>query len=129
MRTPFSLGDLHPLMRGPVTQLLPLLNAAHARGALPNFRPFEGYRSPEEQRRVLLDGTSKAGAWQSAHQWGLAVDFVPYIDGRWTWDVPEADWTMMHRIARQVGLVAPINWDKPHLQHPRWESARAALRV
>lgn len=124
----FAISDLHPIMRGPVTQLLPLLNAAHARGALPLFRPFEGYRTPERQRQVFLSGNSKAMPWESAHQWGLAVDFVPQVDGKWTWDVPEADWTQMHRLAEKVGLVAPISWDKPHLQHPQWQIALGKLR-
>lgn len=117
------------MMRGPVTQLLPLLTSAHRQGAIPLFRPFEGYRSPAEQRRVYLDGKSKALPWQSAHQYGLAVDFVPKDENNeWTWAVPDTAWTQMHRLAEKVGLAAPISWDKPHLQHPMFEVMKAAIR-
>jgi hypothetical protein len=93
------------------------------------FRAFETYRSPMDQNLVFHKGTSKVRAMESAHQFGLAVDFVPFIGHVWTWDVPKASWDLLHRHARSVGLLAPIAWDPGHIEHPAWSrSVRASTR-
>ena len=47
-----------------------------------------GYRSPEEQHELFLDGASKCDGYTrlSNHQSGNALDFYAYIDGRANWD-------------------------------------------
>ncbi len=44
---------------------------------------LEGYRSPEKQARLAEQGAhvTQAGAWQSKHQFGLAVDLAPIKNG------------------------------------------------
>ncbi len=92
------------------------------------FLLFEGYRSPEDQMLMFRRGTSKAGPMESAHQFGLAADFVPYIDGNWRWDVSKEVWDLLHVEATAMGLTAPLDWDKAHIQHPAWDRVRRVTR-
>jgi hypothetical protein len=54
---------------------------------------FEGWRSPQRQEYLWSQGRSRLGAivtkaraWQSWHQFGLAIDIAYKIDGKWSWD-------------------------------------------
>lgn len=93
------------------------------------LQPFEGFRSLAHQQEALRRGVSKAPPWSSAHQYGLAVDYVPlrdYGDPRsWFW--PNADdpiWALLGEQAVNCGLIRNISWDKPHVEHPIWNSIR-----
>lgn len=112
---------LHPLMRTPALRLASALEGTP-------LRPFETYRSPERQDMLFRQGTTQARAWQSPHQYGLAIDFVPYIDGRWTWDVDTELWMKLSTTAASVGLVCPIHWDRPHVEHIAFLAIRKAWR-
>jgi len=50
--------------------------------------PYGGKRSPEEQNKLFKDGRSKADGYnkKSYHQSGLALDLVPVINGKMTWE-------------------------------------------
>ena len=99
------------------------------------FRPFEGYRAPDRQLDMLQNKTSKALPFQSAHQYGLAVDFVGFVTksapriamptgtGRWSWDA-SLDWDYLDRAAARQGLDRSITWDRPHVEHPLWHRIR-----
>lgn len=57
------------------------------------LRVFEAFRSPERQNSLYAEGRTKPGkiitnakAWQSWHQYGVAVDVAYFVDGKWTWD-------------------------------------------
>ena len=52
------------------------------------FGVFETWRNPIRQEALLRRGNSKAGAWQSSHQYGMAVDYVPW-DTRKEWQAVE----------------------------------------
>lgn len=127
-RRPFNLNELHPKAREVFGLLTARLAEAHASGASRTlFRPFEGYRTPERQRFLLtIEKTSKADAWQSAHQYGLAVDYVPWMDGRWDWHDGH-DWDALDAVVHNCGLVRPIRWDRPHVEHPIWRSIKRQL--
>jgi peptidoglycan L-alanyl-D-glutamate endopeptidase CwlK len=82
-------------------------------------RPFvllEGYRSAERQTRLSQMGyhVTRAAAFQSQHQYGLAADLAPLKDGRIS--ISERDpWTMeayrmMGQAAAAEGLVWGGNW-------------------
>lgn len=89
---------------------------------------YETIRSPNRQAELYARGrgdpdsvdfgrrATNAKPYQSAHQYGLAVDFVFQLDGKWTWEPPHPeDWDLFHIIARGEGLV-PLTSEKPHVQ-------------
>lgn len=108
------------------------------------FEIFETFRDPMRQAELLAKGASKAGPFQSAHQLGLAVDFVPFIDEAeaaviakalgervfpgWSWWSGH-DYDFLKKAAELHGLAVPISWDKVHVEHPKWQKLRTAFRT
>lgn len=72
-------GRLDPRFTQPVLRVLARLQE---RGYV--FVLLEGYRSPERQEKLANLGShvTNARAFQSKHQFGLAVDLAPVRDGR-----------------------------------------------
>ncbi|MAD75718.1 MAG: hypothetical protein CML20_13180 [Rheinheimera sp.] len=115
-----NMAHLHPVFRQKVELLLQDLLSAQ----LP-FKVFEGFRSPERQRDLFNQGRSRPGArvtnadaWSSMHQYGVAADFVLYIDGKWSWDDTgerKKWWQQLHKLADKQQL-QPLSWELPHLQ-------------
>ncbi|GAA0852826.1 M15 family metallopeptidase [Aliiglaciecola litoralis] len=115
-----ELSHLHPVVREKIQTLI----SRFASEELP-FRLFEGFRTPDRQHELYAQGRTKAGnkvtnakAWSSYHQYGVAGDFVLYIDGKWSWDDKgkrKQYWKRLHELAREVGL-EPLSWETPHLQ-------------
>lgn len=91
------------------------------------FRVFETTRGAARQGLLYVDGKTKAQGWQSPHQYGLAVDFVPYINNRWTWDVPDEVWQLLSDRATKFGLRCDIRWDRAHVEHPIFDRVRSVL--
>lgn len=135
-REHFTLNGLNPAMIPAVEKLITATNAFwfEVGGEHGRFEPFEGYRSPVRQHYLLtVDKTTKAGPWQSAHQYGLAVDFaiaVYDIDKarfeRWSWQA-HAPWRKLKSMARAVKLDIPIAWDLGHVEHPLFADIRKLL--
>lgn len=135
-RVDFSTDDLNPKMRAPI---LAMITAARAHkfntNGLPSyFAPFEGYRPPIRQMHLFtVEKTTKARPWESAHQYGLAVDFAvrimhPDADREsWSWPV-HAPWPELKRIAKSFGLDIPIEWDRGHVEHGLWASFQKILK-
>ena len=78
--------EINPRARAAFEGLADELTRLYLIGQAPYwFRAFEGYRSPERQLKLFQtsrkDGkrVTNARPFQSAHQYGLAVDFVPFI--------------------------------------------------
>lgn len=92
------------------------------------FELFETVRSPERQDHVLRKGASKAGAWQSAHQYGLAADFAGRFmsNQKWTW-ADHLDWKRLKIEAKRLGLDIPIAWDRGHVESLTWAKVRKYL--
>lgn len=117
-KSPVDLDHLHPLVRKAVVDIQRQLDDEH----LP-FRPFEGFRTPGRQQALFNQNRpgkiiTKARPWQSYHQYGLAVDFVLFVDRKWSWSTSGQyahAWDRLHQIGRRYGL-APLSWEKPHLQ-------------
>lgn len=116
-----DLAVLHPVIRESIKRVQQQLDEEK----LP-FKVFEAFRTPERQRFLYRQGrdlpgdiVTKAKAWGSYHQYGLAVDFVLYINGAWSWkDTGQYAkmWPRLHAIGRQHGL-EPLSWESPHLQY------------
>lgn len=86
------------------------------------FRPFETYRTPFRQQtlRMQQPPVTKVGPWYSAHQWGAAVDYVPFVGGQWTWELDGKIYAQLHQLADKFGLHAPITWDPGHIVPKNW---------
>lgn len=128
-----SLRDLHPVAMPAFVGLYYDLQHAYEDGKIGQlFLPFESYRTPMRQAELLGSGqgVTRAGAWQSAHQYGLAVDFVPFLMGRgrtgWNWDHSN-QWSTMRDMAIKRGLLVPHDWDRAHVVHPLWKKIAKIL--
>ena len=124
----FNPERLHPKARAAFMGLAAQLEDQFKTGQIKTlFKPFEGYRSPERQNYLFhVMKTTKARPFQSAHNYGLAVDYVPFVDGNWSWD-EHHDWAALKFMATQRGLFMPIAWDKPHAEHPIWFAIKTNL--
>lgn len=130
-----DLSLLHPRCVGKFSDLQRRLSDGFARGVTPTrFMPFETYRTPQRQHwlQTHQGGVTKAGAFQSAHNFGLAVDFVPYVNtgtqGVWSWDLSH-DWSFLKAQAEECGLDNSISWDRPHVQDPIWSKIMFDLKI
>lgn len=129
-----AIINLHPIMREPVSRLVAAAAAMPFRVGMVEgvFQLFEGYRSPERQQHLLTRTKStKAGPWESAHQYGLAVDFAMAVVKenagiQWYWP-HNAPWSSLKRLAMIEELDIPIAWDKGHVQHPEFALVRSAF--
>jgi hypothetical protein len=98
------------------------------------YRAYMGYRTAPEQAQLHANwlagtGGKAAPAWQSAHQWGLAIDVQPYNPGP-TWD-DGAYLPLWQALAAHPTLRSGSEFgDGPHieLRHPvgAWSAARLA---
>lgn len=111
---------LHPVMREAVQKVQETLE----KEGIP-LKIFEAFRYPEKQADLYAQGRSKPGKvityaqpWYSYHQYGLAVDFVIFKDGKWDWGMDGEKkkwWARMQELGKQYGL-SPLDFETPHLQ-------------
>ena len=129
-----SLRFLQPFAIAPFVRLQTLLSQSYEEKKIRVlFMPFESYRSPHRQDKLKRDPrhVTKAGPWASAHQYGLAVDFVPYhFTGRvgWSWD-DEEPWGDLKQMATASGLHVPYAWDQAHVVHPAYAKVKKTLEA
>jgi len=140
-----DISLLHPKFQRLVRDVNERLTLDHEAGTTKtNFKIFETFRDPMRQTELIAKGVTKAGPYQSAHQYGLAVDWVPIIDGTdahrlseitgervlpgWNWHSSH-DWEHLAQVAKRFGLTT-ISWDKSHLEHPNaYEVIRACRNI
>ena len=81
-------------------------------------------RSAAEQNKLFAAGTSKARAWESPHNFGLAVDIV---HGTKAWDLTRKQWDLIGHIgkevAAQLGLKVVWGGDWKFYDPAHWELA------
>lgn len=139
-RDPYRIQDLHPKMSGPIAAMQVSLRTRvfETEGLKFVLQVFEGYRSPIRQNHLFsqVPKVTKARAWQSSHQYGLAVDFAGLrVDSRgliltdkWVWpDGSHTCWNELKRIAAVQGLHVPISWDYGHVEHPVFDRLKTLL--
>jgi peptidoglycan L-alanyl-D-glutamate endopeptidase CwlK len=105
-------------------QLVKLVENCHARGA--TYIQTSGFRSFDEQDKIYAQGRTKPGAkvtnakgGQSAHNYGVAADFVAKPGGKVSWDI--ASYAILMEEAEKLGLESGGRWkfkDFPHVQVP-----------
>jgi peptidoglycan L-alanyl-D-glutamate endopeptidase CwlK len=95
---------------------------------------FETWRSPMRQGSLYAQGrtapgkvVTKADAWESFHQYGLATDLVfRSPSGGWTWD---GDWAGVDAVVRAVGGLERVAWEKPHVQMTGGLAVADAMKI
>jgi len=115
-----NIMHLHPVVRTAVVKTFVQLQAE----GIP-FKIFEAFRYPERQADLYAQGRTKPGSivtyakpWSSYHQYGLAVDFVLYINDSWSWETGAAKaawWKRLHTVGQEEGLMR-LDFEAPHLQ-------------
>lgn len=121
-----SIALLTPSMERFVVELQAALGGADF---AKNWFVFETYRDPERQTSLFYKGKSKARAWESPHQYGLAVDIVPFDGTKPIWpNLDDPRWERLSIAADAVGLSTPIKWDPGHVQHPGWPDVWAVVK-
>jgi peptidoglycan LD-endopeptidase CwlK len=111
-----NMAGIHPDLRR-------VLNRALQETAV-DFRVIEGLRTLARQKQLVASGASQT--LRSRHLTGHAVDIVPMVGGKISWD-----WPLYHRLAPAMKLAAqaenvPLEWggdwktfkDGPHWQLP-----------
>lgn len=125
-----DMGLLHPVCKQQFFSLKRLLEQKwRAKDTLTQFAVFETYRSPMRQMELYeqTPRVTKAGPWQSAHQYGMAVDFVPLDDkGQYSWD-KRWNYDLLAECAEISGLHVPISWDRCHVESYHWQKVRKEL--
>jgi peptidoglycan L-alanyl-D-glutamate endopeptidase CwlK len=127
--------DIDQLYLPFVEQVLEVVAACRARGA--DYFAVSGYRSDEEQARLYNQGRTTPGPvvtqarpGQSAHNFGLAVDFVRdgYLDRAGL----QPDWRpesydVLGEEALRRGLAWGGSWAKPDRPHVQWPVSSEGL--
>ena len=131
-----DMSLLHPKFRGRADALAEYLISAYETNLTKTrFHVFETFRDPARQSELLTKRVTKAGPFESAHQFGLAVDFVPYLSPDealalgnrigervlpdWNWHSSH-EYSFLSAAAKKFDLSVPIAWDPCHVQHPKW---------
>lgn len=89
----------------------------------------QGLRTYAEQDALYAQGRTKPGkritnarGGQSNHNFGLAVDVVPFVAGKPAWNAPQTTWQQIGDAGKAEGLEWGGGWisitDLPHLQLP-----------
>ena len=128
-----NLEDLDPLVAGKAEQLVQL---AAAEGI--EILVTSTLRTFEEQAELFAIGRTEPGnkvtnakPGESWHNFGLAFDVVPLVNGKAVFDSPF--WNRIGELGKQVGLVWGGDFrsfkDKPHFEfHPNLTLAQANQR-
>ncbi len=118
------LEKVHPLL---ATRIQTLIETLTQHGL--QVEIVQGLRTFAEQDGLFAQGRTRPGpivtrarGGQSNHNYGLAVDVVPFNDGQPNWNAPLGVWTTIGTEAEKLGLEWGGDWkkfvDKPHIQLP-----------
>ena len=91
-----------------------------------------GYRSVAAQAALYAQGrttpgrrVTKAKPGQSPHNFGMAMDYVPVVNSRRTYNVKVTWWLAFGWCAKKAGLGWGGSWkrflDRPHVELPGWQ--------
>lgn len=111
-----DLNLVSPYFRSRIEKAIKILwDANH------NLFIFEAYRAPNRSDYLYEQGraapgkiVTKAKAWQSFHNYGLACDLWPKVNNRWVF---QYDYKPVAEIMRKLGFKCGIDFgDNPHFQ-------------
>jgi hypothetical protein len=132
-----KLADVHPELARRITQMATALSQA---GNPVTITRLGGRRTFEEQDALYAQGrttpgniVTRARGGQSNHNYGLAVDVVPVVNGQPKWNVANAVWQAIGDEGKRSGLNWGGDWqaliDKPHFELPVGMSVQDCLRI
>lgn len=117
------IEGLHPKIRPMAIDFI-----AKAKTAGIDIKITAGMRTFEEQEKLYNQGrttpgniVTKAKPGQSFHNYGLAIDVVPIVNGKAVWE-DENLWQKLGVIGESAGFEWGGRWkfvDKPHFQYPK----------
>jgi peptidoglycan L-alanyl-D-glutamate endopeptidase CwlK len=129
-----STGALHPDIRQKVITLMDEM----ATLGKPVYIA-SAFRSAAEQESLYAQGRTTPGvivthaqALESAHNFGLAVDFM-FTGFDYSYNQPPNDyWQTLGEVGEKHGLAWGGRWagfvDRPHFEHPEYDASRKALK-
>lgn len=114
-------------------QLKPLVRRKYdvhvelCKGAGIAIKITSGFRSFEEQNKLYAQGrttpgqiVTKAKGGESLHNYGVAYDVCPIVNGKFDWNAPGAIWEKIAKFGEDIGCEAGAHWkefvDQPHFQ-------------
>ncbi len=93
-------------------------------------------RSAAEQDALYASGRTvpgpirtKAKAYQSAHQYGLALDFVILTNGKTDWSGDSPAWEKAISLAQSHGMHSLRPMESAHLEHPDWHAIAMRTQI
>lgn len=108
-----SLSDLNPKVAAMCSEFISLCKVAGIDVIITST-----YRDAESQNELYAQGRTKPGkkvtnakAGQSYHNWRVAFDFCPIVNGKCQWG-DDALWTKCGEIAEGIGLEWAGRWTK-----------------
>lgn len=118
------LRQLHPALAASVRDIIDTLAA---QGIV--VEVVQGLRTFAEQDALFAQGRTKPGpvvtqarGGDSNHNYGLAADLCPFVNGKPDWNAPISVWATIGMAANARGLEWGGDWkkflDKPHVQLP-----------
>jgi hypothetical protein len=121
----YKLNQLQPWLSGYVRNVVNALDSIGVSGTV-----YDVYRSPAEQEARYARGETAARAGLSAHQYGLAFDFV-VAQGENS-DFQKAmqqfwKWLGFHVLENPIQTTKGPIYDRAHVEHPAWK-ALAGIR-
>ncbi len=118
-----KLDGLHPVLRAKASRMLQELKEQKIKVII-----YSAFRTMKEQTDIYAIGRTKPGkkvtnakAGQSWHNYGLAFDVAPTINGKIVWEVPY--WQQIGAAGKKQGLLWGGDFksfkDRPHFEyHP-----------
>jgi peptidoglycan LD-endopeptidase CwlK len=130
-----SLDDLRPEFRAMAELWL-----ADCAGEQLDVLVYCSYRSMAEQSALYAQGRTRPGpivtraqAGESAHNFGLALDFVPLLNGKPQWAAGNVLYVQAINRAIDRGMESLCNSGRfsewAHLQHPDWRALKDVTKV
>lgn len=117
------LSQIHPLLR----QRVEIIITRMAERGI-TVECVQGLRTAHEQNALYAEGRTAPGqkvtnarAWQSFHNYGIAADLCPFVNGKPDWNASREVWNAIGKEAERLHLEWGGRWkfrDLPHVQMP-----------
>ena len=86
----------------------------------------DGWRGEADQQKALAAGNSRASFGHSPHNFGVAFDCAPVINGKLEWPSDMTLWQEIGRVGKAIGMVWGGDFhsitDYPHFEMKDWAS-------